>query len=253
MGNNASAEREGPNAQGAGRVIRAGKGAPENRSERSPNGLIEEPEQPLEEPDQDEEGLEAPSTQHELVLLEQFDKQDITPVSFEPEAVTKEEYLKLGQGGATIAAGNYEGVIEDRLQLLAEHTQDGFRWAPDIAHRMVKGGFVSFKSEEEKAAVLAAATLVNDPAKAGTRTFSPLAKSNQDSIVNKLVRGTYTDPKATPHKQAVLNDVVRNTLRNPTYLASDQSKLLNKIRSLLPAEKAAAGAARKSAPKPAKK
>lgn len=201
-------------------------------------------EKDLEEKEDDE--FQSPSTQHELVLLEQFDKQDITPVPFEHEPVTKEAYLRLGQNGATIAAGNLEGVLEDRLRLLAEPTQDGFRWPRDIAKRMLKGQFVSFESEEEKAAVLAAAEKVNTTVKKEKRVFAPVATSSQGALVDSLIRGKYADPKATPYKQAVLNDVARYASNNGTYLADDQSKLIRKIRSLLPAEGVAA---RRPAPK----
>lgn len=274
MGSNASAGREGPNAQGAGRVVRAGQGRAESNSERSPFGAVEDPEQGgaraleesarfADEAENEDEGPAAPSTQHELVLLEQFDKQDITAVPFEPEPVTKDAFLKLGQGGATIAAGNFEGVIEDRLRMLAEPTQDSFRWAPDIAARMMKGGFVSFNSAEEKAAVVDAAEKhvqkglkaypqqrLGEPAGRPDHQFSPVPQKDQTALFDRLVRGTYTHPGSAPHKQSVLNDIVRNTLRNPTYLEADQSKLLKKIRTLLPAENAAAS---KAAQKPRKK
>lgn len=261
MGRNVSAEREGPNSQGVGRPIRAGKASNQSRSERSIAGALEDPaeggarllaqeaasQDEVEDDLQEDEGSVAPSTQHELILLEQFDKQDITAVPFEPESVTKDDYLKLGQGGATIAAGNYEGVVEDRLRLLAEPTQDNFRHAPDIALRMLKGNFVSFKDEKEKAAVVAAA---EKHAHLRTDAFEPVPKKGQDALFDKLVRGSYADPSLAPHKQSILNDVVRNTLRNSTYLEKDQSKLFRKIRSLLPSE---AAAARKPAPKAAKK
>ncbi|KAL1310717.1 hypothetical protein AAFC00_000974 [Neodothiora populina] len=270
MGRNVNASRDGPNSasQGpGGRSFRAGAarggrpaggfaarggggrrgGGADNRANPDQEGADAD--------ENDSSGLQAPSTQHELILLEQFDKQDITAVPFEPEAVTKETYLNLGQGGATIAAGNYAGVLEDRLTLLAEPSQDGFRWAPHIAHRMLQGEFVSFKSEEEKSAVVASAQhLGSSGLPKSERTFSPVSEASQRVLVDKLVRGVYTDPKkAGGNKQAVLDDIVRNTLRNPTYLADDQSKLLRKIRSLLPSEAAASAAKKPAAPKAARK
>ncbi|GAB7356706.1 hypothetical protein MBLNU459_g7412t1 [Dothideomycetes sp. NU459] len=270
MGRNSSAGREGPFAQRTGRDIRAGKGGFQNRSERTPGGApgrgrVLRKNDEFAEAEQEEDAQEiedAPTTAHELTLLEQFDKEQIGSVAFEPAPVTREEYLHLGQGGATIAGNNFEGVVEDRLKLLAESTQDGFRWAPDIAARMMKGQFVSFESEAEKADVVAAAERyaqnradAYSEQKGGEAVekrefdFAPVVQKSQAAVVDKLVRGKYGDLNAAGYKQDVLNHIARNTLRNPTYLEDDGNKLLKKIRSLLPAETATA---RKPAPKPRK-
>ncbi|KAH0404586.1 hypothetical protein KCU89_g984, partial [Aureobasidium melanogenum] len=172
------------------------------------------------------------STANELTILEQFDKQEVTAVPFEPETVSRDEYLKLGQGGATIAAGNFAGVIEDRIKIVAEAQQDDFRYAPDIAKRMIKGELVSFKNEEEKAAVLATV-------KKEDFNFSALSANSQTVMFDKFVRGAYPDPKAAPQKNKVLNEVARTISRNSTYLNKDSTKLLRKIGSLLPSEAAA--------------
>lgn len=274
MGRNNSPGREGPFAQTTGRPFRAGQGPPHNRSERNPTGAPSKKrvftrrnnrraqDNDQEEGEDVEEGIEAPSTTHELALLEQYDKEQITPVPFSPDPVTRETYLQLGQGGATIAANNFEGVLEDRLKLLSERYQDSFRWAPDMAARMMKGHFVSFSSAEEKIAVTAAAEkYAQNRADAYAEQkgveevekkefgFSPVAQKSQSVIIDKLVRGKYGDLNATSHKQDVLNQIARNTLRNPTYLDEDGNKLLRKIRSLLPSETAPAPVARGPAPK----
>lgn len=172
------------------------------------------------------------STANELTLLEQFDKQDVTPVPFEPEAVTRDEYLKLGQGGATIAGGNFAGVIEDRIKQVAEPTQDEFRYAPDIAKRMIKGELVSFKDEKEKADVLATI-------KKEDFDFSPIPSNSQNVMFDKFVRGAYSDLNAAPQKNKILTEVARTISRNGSYLNKDSTKLLRKIGSLLPSEAAA--------------
>ncbi|KAH0372906.1 hypothetical protein KCU65_g822, partial [Aureobasidium melanogenum] len=262
MGANDSTGRESAFAQSPGRPMRAGGAADESRSEHSSSGAVLDPneggeavsrntkqgrgqqeaveeEQAQEEEDEQLEGNDelgpdpmGESTANELTILEQFDKQEVTAVPFEPETVSRDEYLKLGQGGATIAAGNFAGVIEDRIKIVAEAQQDEFRYAPDIAKRMIKGELVSFKNEEEKAAVLA--TVKKEDFK-----FSALSSNSQNVMFDKFVRGAYPDLKAAPHKNKVLNEIARTISRNSTYLDKDSTKLLRKIGSLLPSEAAA--------------
>ncbi|KAI5210405.1 hypothetical protein E4T39_00136 [Aureobasidium subglaciale] len=252
MGANDSAARESAFGQSPGRPIRAGKARDESRSEHSSGvavggdeavsrnskgrqqELVEDEETLDEDEGNDEIGSDpmGESTANELTLLEQFDKQEVTAVPFEPETVSRDEYLKLGQGGATIAAGNFAGVIEDRIKIVAEATQDEFRYAPDIAKRMIKGELVSFKDEQEKADVLATV-------KKEDFDFSAISSSSQGVMFDKFVRGAYPDLKASPHKNKILNEIARTISRNSTYLNKDSTKLLRKIGSLLPSEAAA--------------
>lgn len=254
MGGERPAGGESVFAQPPGRVRRAGEGPDELQSEHSPTGALqgreneeaalqkmnqEEAVEENEEDDDEEFGHDpfGESTANELTILEQFDKQDVTAVSFQPETVSRDEYLKLGQGGATIAAGNFAGVIEDRIKIVAEATQDDFRYAPDIAKRMIRGELVSFKNEQEKADVLATI-------KREDFNFSTLPDASQQVIFDKFVRGSYPDPRAAPHKNKILNEVARTLSRNATYLNKDSAKLLRKLGSLLPSE----APARKPAP-----
>ncbi|KAI4719160.1 hypothetical protein E4T48_04653 [Aureobasidium sp. EXF-10727] len=275
MGANDSTTRESAFAQSPGRPIRAGAATDISRSEHTSSGAIPDPNAGGEaitrgskrggsnkkqtaatnETSQDEETPEedgaaddlspdpmGESTANELTILEQFDKQEVTAVPFSPAPVSASEYLKLGQGGATIAAGNFAGVIEDRIKIVAEAQQDDFRYAPDIAKRMIKGNLVSFKDEAEKAAVLATV-------KKQDFAFAALNANSQSVMFDKFVRGAYPDPKAALHKNKVLNEVARTISRNGTYLAKDSTKLLRKIGSLLPSEAAARKPAAAAAPR----
>ncbi|KAI4761607.1 hypothetical protein E4T52_06184 [Aureobasidium sp. EXF-3400] len=263
MGANDSTTRESAFAQSPGRPIRAGKAADESRSEHTSSGAVLDPSeggeavvrdnnrgrgQQEEAQDEDDGGNDelgpdplGESTANELTILEQFDKQEVTAVPFEPETVSRDEYLKLGQGGATIAAGNFAGVIEDRIKIVAEAQQDDFRYPPHIAKRMIKGELVSFKDEAEKEAVLA--TVKKEDFK-----FAALNANSQNVMFDKFVRGTYPDPKAATHKNKILNEIASTISRNSTYLNKDSTKLLRKIGSLLPSE----AAARKPAAAPKK-
>jgi hypothetical protein len=268
MGANDSTTRESAFSQSPGRPVRADKAAEGSRSEHTSSGAVLDPNQggeavlrdnkqgsgkqeviqEEEAQDEDDGGNDelgrdplGESTANELTILEQFDKQEVTAVPFEPETVSRDEYLKLGQGGATIAAGNFAGVIEDRIKIVAEAQQDDFRYPPHIAKRMLKGELVSFKDEAEKEAVLA--TVKKEDFK-----FSALSSNSQNVMFDKFVRGAYPDPKAAPHKNKILNEIASTISRNSTYLNKDSTKLLRKIGSLLPSE----AAARKPAAAPKK-
>lgn len=272
MGDNSGAAREGPTQQGEASLGYAGDAELERlNAPESPEGyevtedaqgrlvvthhgkvradLVaekmeeweEEEEEEDEEFDEDDEEEDDDdeaqyTTQRELQLLEQFDKESPSPVPFKPAKVSKDAFLHLGQSGATIAAGNYEGVVIDRLKFLAERTQDSFRYPPHLARQMLEGKFVAFQDEKEKAKVLAAAKFAKrHPEKA----FKPLEQKTQDALLDRLVRGRYGDVNAAPHKNDVLNHIERSTLLNTSYLQSDGQKFLRKVSSLLPSQAAA--------------
>ena len=267
MGNNTSAYREGPDAQNPGLPpptattdgtaqgsgLRAGDDSPssglkpfmsrafepdqsirgqEENEEDEEEGEEEEEEEEDEEDeeDEDEEGNEKGeevSISHQLSLVEQYDRERVMPVSFNPRESTKDDYRRLGQYGATIAAGNAEGVIEDRLRKLSDPSQDAVRVVRHIRERMRKGYIVSIKDEAELEAVQAR----------GAR-FAPLSDAVRESIMDKLVRGKYGDMNANAHKQNLLNHVATNVMRNDTYLQADGARFIKKVQSLLPVQTA---------------
>jgi len=189
--------------------------------------------------DDDVEGLNL-SHQHEQYLLEQFDKEEVTDVYFTPDEVSKEAFFNLGQGGATIVAGNGAGVIEDRLKLLGEPTQDGVRVPKHIRSRLRQGHVVSLESKHEMRTIN----------KVGNKTqWAPLPAPFGTTLVDRMVRGQYADLGAKPHAQQVLNHIGMNTSRNGTYLAKDGDRFLKKVQSLLPAQSTAKPAQRAKARK----
>ena len=153
-----------------------------------------------------------PTLQQQLNELEQFDKQDITPVTFTPAPVTRAELLHSGQGNATITAGNFEGVIQDRVKALTERSHATTRYAPEMAKTMMRGGLISFNSPEERDAVVGAAKDYAHRLKRSASNvrkglpdivsefgFAPLPDKLQDSIVDRYVRGRHTDLAGRPH------------------------------------------------------
>ncbi|KAF2717425.1 hypothetical protein K431DRAFT_276946 [Polychaeton citri CBS 116435] len=114
MGENASATREGPAAQGVGRTNRrdeelTGGTTSQARATEVPSGKTTEP-------SDGEEGL--------------LNKRTVGEVDFRPEAPDKAALLQLGQNGSSIASSNFEGVVEDRLRIAAEPAGDGERLDP---------------------------------------------------------------------------------------------------------------------------
>lgn len=195
----------------------------------------------------------SPNTfQGDLAQMEQFDRDDISAVVFDPAEVSREDLLHSGRGSATITAGNFEGVVQDRIKMLTDTTQDGTRWAPEMAKRMMRGGLVSFKSEEEKAAVVEAAkdyayrlrrsasnVRKGLPDVVAEHEFAPLPARMQTSIVDRYVRGRHTDVKAKPHGSEVLNHVRASLARNNTYLGRDGAVFLRRVEGLLAGSRAA--------------
>ncbi|GAB7341542.1 hypothetical protein MBLNU457_7756t1 [Dothideomycetes sp. NU457] len=194
-------------------------------SNQDTRGRNQRPTEP-ESDDRDMLGLVL-SDRHELHLLEQFDKEDVTDVYFKPDTVSKEAFLQLGQGGATIAANNGLGMIEDRLKLLGEPEQDGIRVARHMRKRLRAGHLVSLANVQER----------NEINKDQNKTkWAALPKQFGTTLVDRMVRGQYADIHAKPHAQQELNHVGMNMIRNGTYLAKDGERFLKKVQSLLPTE-----------------
>ena len=173
----------------------------------------------------------------------------------ESEQLSKTELL-LNQDGATIAASNFEGVIEERLRNIVEpgvSQHDASSRTANLARRFMSGRPVRFTSQEEKAAVLEAANSISkrrtasrakkaaDPddvqAPPKEHNFAPLPEGVQSAMIDKMVRGTYDQSgvlQGDKYKQAALNNIAKATTMNGSYLSNDGDRLLKKVRSLLP-------------------
>lgn len=183
-------------------------------------------------------------------------KQPTTPVA--PDHFARDELL-YGHAGSTIAAGNYRGVLEERMKLVADpgRASDGSREPSSLARKMMKGQMVRFESQEEKAAVENEAKRIaerwasnvarwkkvsaNDvqPSPRG-HTLAPVPEGIRTKILDTLVTGKY-DPDEVfergeqKYKQPVLNTIAKTILKNGSYLSQDAERLLKKVQSLLPA------------------
>ncbi|GAB7363543.1 hypothetical protein MBLNU230_g3810t1 [Neophaeotheca triangularis] len=232
------------------RAARPSKGF---RSASKQEDLIED----KDDEDADDEGSGPYSRQYELNLLEQFDRQEVGSVPARADPTTREGFLQLGQNGSIIVANNFEGVVEDRIRIIAEPTQDGFRHPPYLAQKLLNGGLIRFESHEEKDAVIAAAREIaerrgriiakrkgeDEPLEPINFDFAPLPEAVREATVDKMVKGKYDEEgllsgKSKYPKQPVLDGIARMTLKNGTYLSDDGERFLKKVQSLLPSQAA---------------
>lgn len=207
MGENESPRREGPQGQGL-QLPRDGvdtDGVARTLGGRNPNeGHHGEW---LERDGRHEQW----SGQQEKALKGKLSRQRaVAGVAFRPANITDKDLLRAGKGTATLAAGNFEGVIADRLMGI------GAPASPETKPRWAKWRWIS----EER----------------------------RKSIVDRFVKGEYDAEKVLNgenYKQTTLNEIAKQTMRNGTYLPSDGQRVLKKVQSLLPAVVPAAGTKQK--------
>ena len=260
MGDNVTAEREGPFAQGVGQASQADEGSKDTsnmaRAARTPHGAVEEPAlgganvldasardsasttlratRPVEEDGKQDEAKERNTGRD---VWSQSDRRAarehpvlLAPLGrpFQPRSVSREEYLYSGEGTATIAAKNFEGVIEDRVKAVVEPGRAGPRDPVHLQEKASQRQLARYDSVEQKNALLSK-----------DEGASSLPETVRDFLLTSLVRGKY-DPDGLlsgqeKYKQPVLNDIARMTMKNGTYLAEDGDRFLRKVRSLFPA------------------
>ena len=139
-------------------------------------------------------------------------------------------------------------VVEERLRLLARRSMmEGVAGREELVRRMLGGGFVRFEDEREKREVLAEAERISkrdaelksedtgEVVEAEPTEFVGLEEAERKAVVEGLLKGQYTI--GGEGVKGILGHLMRNTSRNETYLPSDGSMLLEKVRTLLPAQK----------------
>ncbi|KAF7193950.1 hypothetical protein HII31_04723 [Pseudocercospora fuligena] len=223
MGENISAGREGPNAQGVGRVTGADENVrnehPSSRSMRNPHE-VQEPSEggvsvleattpgppsaaaraaSLEGKETESAIAESFNAGQETSLRDRLAKAKAKGLSFEPQAPSREHLLHTGSSAATPASKDFEGVVLDRYKAGR---------SPVIPLTVQKG---------EKARTL----------------------MNKNILLQKLVAGKYPaswlSTENGSYKQKTLNEVMKKLAMNGTYLGKDAYKLIEKVRPLLPA------------------
>jgi hypothetical protein len=185
MGEHENPRKEGPFAQGVGRVVRGSDEDPtyskEARGIRTPNSRLETPAEggasvmePMgrvpEAPVSSEPNAgtaEAPAT----TTTKSTTSRPVAPakeVSPSKSSQTIERYLHTGSGTSTLSSSNFPGMIIDRAALLSPRSSPSTPTTSEIAHRLrnYPKQLTAFRSQAEKEAFFhprqALQTKVND-------------------------------------------------------------------------------------------
>lgn len=180
-----------------------------------------------------------------LYRLEQFDKDHAADVPFDPDTPTSQAHLRSGQGTATVAGGNHEGIVEDFLKRVAEPLQDGVRHAPDLAKRMLKRAYIDVRGQEERDAVVAAAGMRENmrlaaiAAKSGKSVspcetgFAAIGPIQRQSLLDRFIRGR-ADHEKQHNKDRILGPISQTTMINSSYGVRQAASFEAAIKSLMP-------------------
>ena len=254
MGENDSPRKEGPFAQGVGRVVRASEEDPtyskEARGIRTPDSKIETPSEggaSVMEP-MGAAAPEAPVSKQPNAGTAEAPAATTTPTTkYSPVAPAKEvippsksaqtiaEYLHSGNGTSTLLNSNFQGMIADRAAVLSPRSSPSTPTTAEVAFRLRrnKKQLTAFCTQADKDAFTKARAESKLP------TFRPLPISVRQVIINRMVRGRYDKHGLLRgfelHKrQPLLNPIHGELLKNPTYLAKDAQQFMAKLKGLLP-------------------
>lgn len=265
MGENDSPRKEGPFAQGVGRVARASDTDPtyskEARGIRTPDSKIETPSEggasvmaPM--------GAAAPeapvSKQPNAGTAEAPTATTTTTTKNSPVAPAKEvvpsksaktiaEYLHCGNGTSTLLNSNFQGMIADRAAVLSPRSSPSTPTTAEVAFRLRrnKNQLTAFRTQADKDA------FTRSEAESKLPKFRSLPNSTQQGIINRMVLGRYDKHGLLRgfelhKKQPLLNPIHGELLKNPTYLAKDAQQFMGKLKGLLPTVAVAAAASKET-------
>jgi hypothetical protein len=167
-------------------------------------------------------------------------------VPYEPKATTMEE-LHLDWPAIAIDGASLAESAHQKLEYLAKRIPHGYVSPQELAERFHKGQMVHFESEEERKEVLAIAAELaksradmlterkGEPIAPEDMSFVDVSAEEKGRLGAKMVKGEY--PALQTHKFPFVNQIERNLRNNGTYHEMETSKFMEKIQSLLPANR----------------
>ncbi len=104
-----------------------------------------------------------------------------------------------------------------------------------LARSLLNGEYVEWHSKEQKADVMTLVERLKDEKKRNTSSsVSAEAEQQTQNLMQKLLGGKYEFTKPQQGRE-ILGNVARHADRNESYFPMDQESLLEKVRSLMPA------------------
>jgi hypothetical protein len=207
MGENVSAGREGPNAQGVLQSIPASEEASAPGQDHTPISANQES-----------------SLRKRLA--------DIKPlgVPFRPSVPSSAaEFVRAGYGTSTVAANNFAGIITDRFASLTGTMGRRTPRSPAEKDQRRNQGILTQLSAEDIQAL-------KDAGKKWRR--HAIKDSLKKEVVAKLVQGRYASDgmEGKTGKGTTVGSVRRQLMRNESFLKSDVEKVVGRVQAFLSKE-----------------
>ncbi|KAI9835721.1 MAG: hypothetical protein M1819_001898 [Sarea resinae] len=190
-----------------------------------------------------------------------------TPASSSDSSQSLQPTASENTTSTTVASLSAASMIETPLRLLSRRRPEEFIRVEELAARLAHDKWTLFSSASEQATTIklaqelldARASKIEDATgevvERETVSLETLTEAQRKDILDRLIAGVYAElpavaaaeeappkPKQQPHAAAaatagVLAGVQRAVRGNESYLPHDGSRLLEKVRSLLPAER----------------
>ena len=184
----------------------------------------------------------------EEYLRERERKNYEVAVPYQVEDLSRESLLGVGPAVAVGEFGMSE-LVEEKLRLVARSSMmEGRAGREEAVRRVLAGGLVRFETEEEKEEALAEAEKISkevaelkserkgELVEPEAIEFVGLEEEERQAVMESLLKGEYAI-EGEGAGDGVMGHLMRSTSRNETYLSKDKSALLEKVRTLLPAQK----------------
>ena len=189
-------------------------------------------------------------TQEELAYMRERDAEPADP-QIDIELAKSGVKSLVGQGPAVfLGEWGMTEIVEERLDRLAPAGQDdGGTRKQDLTRQLLKGGFVRFRDESEKEAVLQlasklATTWAKEKSEAKGEvvepmdtTFEPLDEEAKVFIRDRLLKGDYVLGGEVKPSQRLLQDALKLVRKNSSYFRKEEASITKKLGSLLPVER----------------
>lgn len=177
-------------------------------------------------------------TTDELTYLESKEQSNMkTMVAFQPAPISKEALSGMGPALAVGERGMSEAV-QEKLRIIEKTREVESERLEMLARMRINGMKVDCRSKRESDALEQRVKQILDGGDQQSEDSHPISDEQKEGFTRKLLGGGYI----LRHADAgdVVGNVERLANRNTSYLPEDESSLLQKFKTMLPAVQAAA-------------